>query len=215
VWTSHTLQVPCASPWPHLDAALELGWIGRDQQDALVRGCLDGDIRWRVRDEHGKLLERPDWTGKVDWSAPPPRFEIAEPLYFFVPGTSMPTSGPKTWCVVEVERQSLRAYFDEPEPLAVRIVGPILVQLMRAAIAKVGHAIRGRKPSGNSRAADIIKALEDLVARGQVEFRHGGLAAAARALSLRFPEYTEDGIRKIIKPLYHDFREKHSREKHL
>ena len=182
-------------PWLHLDAALEL--IGRDQGEALVRACRDGDIHWRIRDKHGDLLERPDWTGEVNWSTHPPQFEIQEPLYFFVPGKGMPTSGPRIWREAEVERRSLLACFDEPEPLAVRIVGPVGIVLEWAKTA-FRRKQSGPKPSGQRQDRAIRRAIDRMIANGEIGSTRGERTQAARELQERFPDYKLDTLRRKI-----------------
>jgi hypothetical protein len=196
-----------ASPWLDLDAALEL--IGRDRRDALVRGCLDGDVKWRARDDSGALLESPRWTEEVDWSTSPPRFAIADPYMAIVSRDSplsRPAPAPVRWCVAEVERQSLLRYFDQTEPLAVRVVEPVSVILRRA--ATMVARLSGRKSSGQTRAPEIIDEFQRIADRGEVSYKRGGLTAAARQLTAKFPDYTEKHIAELITPAYQHRRTK-------
>jgi hypothetical protein len=195
-----------ARPWLEFDAALTLVECSERE---LLAACRDGDVKWRVHDESGALLKPPytDWTGRADLTARPPRFEMREPYQFLIIGGAKPPaqlSG--RWRIVEIERRSLLAHFAEPEPLAVRVVGPIGVILHRAAAAVVRAT--GRKPGGRTQSTEIVDAYLELVRRGEVTYGPGTLAPIARRLQLEFSNYSTGHIENLIRPHHQEGRRK-------
>jgi len=70
------------------------------------------------------------------------------------------------------------------------------------------EVMQGRKPGGESMQSDILIEFEEMVERGEVNFRRGGQTKAAEALRDKYPTYATHTITDMIRPRYNELKDK-------